>query len=248
MIRAGFLFLMAGLMAPVALAQGACPAGQGEAACMLDAAWTAAQDLPDKKRERLKQLFVPLALKLTDPKARAVWDARLGEIGVDVEGVDYVRQTAETAVREYGWEGFLQRAQAGLAPLHMGRPEIMGAAIALAPDAKQRARLVQMMFELAGTPSRSAKASMQDFERGDFGHVLAERMMRDCKLAEFDRAVALTAVPDALIYQLWRSRITGGAGGLADEIRTGEGRDDTSHVRQALEGYGAVMGLGYCPK
>ena len=248
MIRAGFLFLMAGLLAPATLAQGACPAGQGEAACMLDAAWTAAQDLPDKKLDRVKPLFVPLALKLADPKARAVWDARLGETGVDVEGADYVRQTAETAVREYGWEGFLERARAGLAPLHMGRPEIMGAAIALAPDAKQRARLVQMMFDLAGAPAKSAKASMQDFERGDFGHVLAERMMRDCKLADFDRAAQLTAVPDALIYQLWRARITGGAGALAADIRAGDGTDDTSHVRQALEGYAPVMSLGYCPK
>jgi hypothetical protein len=248
MIRAGFLFLMAGLMAPAALAQTACPAGQAEAACMLDAAWTAAEDLPAKKLERVKPLFVPLALKLTDPKARAVWDIRLGDTGADVEGTDYVRQTAETAVREYGWEGFLQRAQAGLAPLHMGRPEIMGAAIALAPDTKQRARLVQMMFDLAGQPPKSAKLSMEDFERGDFGHVLAERMMRDCRLAEFDQAVALTAVPDALRYKLWRTRITGGAGALAGEIRLGDGSDDTSHVRQALEGYGALMSLGYCPK
>ena len=247
-MRAGFLFLIAGLMVPAALAQTACPAGQGEAACMLDAAWTAAQDLPEKKLDRVKPLFVPLALKLADPKAQAVWDARLGDTGVDVEGADYVRQTAETAVREYGWEGFLERARAGLAPLHMGRPEIMGAAIALAPDAKQRDRLVQMMFDLAGAPPKSAKASMQDFERGDFGHVLAERMMRDCKLADFDRAVGLTAVPDALIYQLWRARITDGAGALASDIRAGDGTDDTSHVRQALEGYGAVMSLGYCPK
>ncbi len=247
MIRAGFLFLMAVLMTPAAHAQRACPAGQGEAACMLDAAWTAAGALPEKKRERLKPLFVPLALKLADPRARAVWDARLGETDADVEGGDYVRRTAEAAVREYGWEGFLQRAQGRLAPLHMGRPEIMGAAMALAPDAQQRARLVAIMFDLAGAPPKSAKSSMEDFERGDFGHVLAEQMMRDCRLADFDRAVGLTAVPDALIYQLWRARITGNAGTLAVDIRSGDGTEDTSHVRQALEGYGAVLGLGYCP-
>jgi hypothetical protein len=247
MIRAGFLFLVAGLMAPAVLAQGACPAGQGEAACMLEAAWTAAQDLPEKKLDRVKPLFAPLTLKLTDPKAKAVWDARLGGTGAEVESADYVRGAAETAIREYGWEGFLERARAGLAPLHMGRPEIMGAAIALAPDAKQRARLVQIMFDLAGAPAKSAKVSFQDFERGDFGHVLSEQMMRDCMLADFDRAVGLTAVPDALIYQLWRARITGGAGALASDIRAGDGSGDTSHVRQALEGYTPVMSLGYCP-
>lgn len=247
MIRAGILFLMAGLMGPAALAQAACPAGPGEASCMLDAAWTAAQDLPAAKQARVKPLFVPLALKLADPEARGVWEARLGDTVAEVEGTDFVRRTAETAIREYGWDGFLQRAQAGLAPLHMGRPEIMGAAIALAPDAAQRARLVQLMFDLAGAPDRSAKVAMQDFERGDFGHVLAERMMRDCRLADFDRAVGLTALPDALVYRLWRARITGGAGSLAPDIRAGDGSKDTSHVRQALEGYGAVMSAGYCP-
>lgn len=217
---------------------------------MLEVAWTAAEALPEKKQARLKPLFAPLALKLTDPKARAVWDARLGETGIDVAGTDYVRQTAETAIREYGWETFLQRARDGLAPLHMGRPEIMGAAIDLAPDTKQRARLIEMMFSLAGTPdSRMISGiSVNAFERADFGHVLAERMMRDCRLAEFDRALALTAAPESLRYALWRARITGGAGVLAPDIRAGDGTDDTSHVRQALEGYGAILSLGYCPK
>jgi hypothetical protein len=251
MIRAAaFAILTAfGPLAGASAQGAACPA-KSEAACTLEAAWTAAEALPEKKQARLKPLFAPLALMLTDPEARAVWDARLGETGIDLAGTDYVRQTAETAIREYGWETFLQRARDGLAPLHMGRPEIMGAAIELAPDTKQRARLIEMMFSLAGTPdSRMISGiSVNAFERADFGHVLAERMMRDCRLAEFDRALALTAAPESLRYALWRARITGGAGALAPDIRAGDGTDDTSHVRQALEGYGAILSLGYCPK
>lgn len=217
---------------------------------MLEAAWAAAEALPETKQERLKPLFAPLALGLKDTKAKAVWEARLGETGIDIEGTDYVRRTAETAIREYGWEGFLQRARDGLAPLHMGRPEIMAAAIELAPDTKQRARIIAMMFDLAGAADRRVISgiSVNAFERADFGHVLADRMMRDCKLADFDRATQLTTAPDALRYRLWRARITGGAGTLADDIRVGDGSDDTSHVRQALEGYSAILNLGYCPQ
>ncbi|WP_396272695.1 hypothetical protein [Hyphomonas sp.] len=247
---AAFAILMAFGPLAGAWAQGAaCPA-KDEAACMLEAAWTAAEALPEQKQARLKPLFGPLALQLTDPKVRAVWNARLGETGIDAAGTDYVRQTAETAIREYGWEMFLQRARDGLAPLHTGRPEIMGAAIELAPDTKQRARLIEMMFSLAGTADirKISGISVNAFERADFGHVLAERMMRDCRLAEFDRAVALTAAPASLRYALWRARIRGGAGALAPDIRAGDGSDDTSHVRQALEGYGAILSLGYCPK
>jgi hypothetical protein len=163
---------------------------------------------------------------------------------------DYARRTAETAIREIGWEGFMRRARDGAPPLHMGRPEIMAAAIEFAPDSKQRARLIEMMFSLAGAPDANARGTINadDFERADFGHVLAERMMRDCKLADFDRAAALTSAPDALRYRLWRARITGGAGQLAQDIRAGDGSEDSSHVRQALEGYGAILSLGYCPK
>ena len=216
---------------------------------MLEAIWSAAEALPEKKQDRVKPLFAPLALKLTDPKAKAVWELRLGDVAVDVEGTDYVRLTAATAVREYGWEMFLQRARDGLAPLHMGRPEIMGAGIEFAPDAKERERIIELMFSLAGAAeSRTISGiSVNAFERADFGHVLAERMMRGCDLKAFDRAVALTAAPKSLRYALWRARITGGAGALADDIRAGDG-EDTSHVRQALEGYGAVLSLGYCPK
>lgn len=256
MKRAGILIFAAGLWAAspalaesAALSGAACPAAS-EAECMLEAAWIAAQDLPQEKRARVRPLFVPLALKLTGATAKARWDARLGDTEVEMPYEDYVRRTAESVVRESGWEGFVRLARDGAAPLHMGRPEIMAAAIEFAPDRQQRARLIEMMFFLAGTPDTAARGTItaDDFERADFGHVLAERMMRDCNLAEFNRAVALTSAPDALRYRLWRAQITGGAGKLAGDIRAGDGTDDTSHVRQALEGYGAILSLGYCPK
>lgn len=254
MKRVGILLFVAGLLAAPALAKpanlpvaGACAAAD-EAACLLDAAWTAALLLPPQKLERVKPLFAPLALKLPDSIARSRWNARLGDTAIDVESTDYVRLTAETVVRENGWERFIQLARDGAAPLHMGRPEIMGAAIDLAPDSKQRARLIELMFSLAGTPDtrKISGISLDAFERADFGHVLADRMMRDCKLAEFDRAAALTTAPESLRYQLWRARITGGAGALARAIREGDGTEDTSHVRQVLEGLSPVMTLGYC--
>jgi len=256
MKRAAILLLMTAMsLGAPALAKPAQPLATaclpaGEAACLLDAAWTSALLLPPEKLERVKPLFAPLALQLKDKAARASWDRRLGDVPVDMAEEDYVRRTAETAVREYGWEGFLQRAREGAAPLQMGRPEIMAAAAEFAPDSKQRARLIELMFALAGTPDgrQVSGISLDAFERADFGHVLAERMMRDCKLAGFDRAVALTAAPDALRYKLWRARITGNAGALAQDIRAGDAAGDTSHVRQALEGIAPLLSLGYCTK
>lgn len=249
-MRAGLLFFLTGLLAALpALAQ-PCPPGKDEAACMLEAAWQASETLPEMKQDRLRAAFVQPVSFLTGSDTRAVWKDRLRNVAMEPASGDFARTQAEAAIAAYGWQGFLQRARDGAAPLHMGRPEIMAAAVSLAPDAGERKKLISLMAQLAGA-SDSRKVSgipLDSFERADFGHVLAERAMRDCDLAAFDRAASLTTAPDALRYRLWRARITGGAGSLADAVREGDGSTDTRHVRQALEGYGAILALGYCAR
>lgn len=249
-MRAGLLFFLAGLLAALPAAAQPCPAGKGEAACMLEAAWQAAQALPEGKRDNLRAAFVQPVNHLAGSENRAVWADRLRNVKLEPASGDYARAQAEEAIAAHGWQGFLQRARDGAAPLHMGRPEIMAAAVPLAPDASERKKLIDLMVQLAGaSDSRSVSGiPLDSFERADFGHVLAERAMRDCDLAAFDRAAGLTTAPDALRYRLWRARITGGAGSLADTIRSGDGSNDTRHVRQALEGYGAILSLGYCAR
>lgn len=250
MMRAAALFLLSFLAAAMPALAGPCPAGRGEAACMLDAAWSAASALPADKRDRLRPAFIQPVSYLSGSEVRTPWKERLRNVRIDPAYDDYARGQAEAAIAEFGWQGFLQRARDGAAPLHIGRPEIMAAAVGLAPDAAARRKLVDLMYSLAGaSDSRTVSGIPLDaFERADFGHVLAERAMRDCDLAGFDRAAALTTAPDALRYRLWRARITGGAGSLADTIRAGDGSDDTRQVRQALEGYTAGRTLGYCPR
>ena len=102
------------------------------------------------------------------------------------------------------------------------------------------------MFDLAGPP-QAASGLDRSFEQADFGYALAELSMEACDLATFDRAVALTADPDSLRYALWRRRIAGEAGALANRIRNDADPGDTHHVRTALDGYGPILQLGYCP-
>lgn len=249
-MRVGLLFFLAGFLAALPAQAQPCPAGKGEAGCMLEAAWQAAEALPEAKRDKLRAAFVHPVSHLAGGDNRKIWKDRLRNVPVEPAGSDYARAQAEAAIAAFGWQGFLQRARDGAAPLHMGRPEIMAAAVDLAPNAGERKKLIDLMVQLAGA-SDSRKVSgipLDSFERADFGHVLAERAMRDCDLAAFDRAAALTTAPDGLRYRLWRARITGGAGSLADEIRAGDGSKDTRHVRQALEGYGAILALGYCAR
>ena len=224
-------------------------AGPAEANCMLEAAWAAAGLLPAEKQTRLKPAFAEATRNLKDEMLVSKWQMRLGQMPARSPAPDFAQQQAEEAIAAYGWEGFFQRARLGQAPLNMGRPEIMAAAIDLAPSAMERLRLIDMMFSFAGVPKpgTTGQFSQDDFERASFSHVLAEQMMEDCKLDEFDRARGRTAAPDSIRYELWRARIAGGAGRLAGKIRQGDGSDDTTFVRHVLEGYGPILARGYCP-
>lgn len=224
-----------------------CRPGESEAGCVLRAIHDAMSALPADKQERLKPVFMDTVALSGDAALLAEWQERLGGVAAPrPDYPDYARGQAEAVLQEAGWDGFLQRARAGLPPFNIGRPELMAAAARLAPDPATRDKVVAVMFDLAGPPDRSARP-MENFERGDFGHLLTELAMEDCSLSAFDRALPLTLDPDGLRYAFWRARITGGAGGLAARVRSESTGSDTRHVREALEGYGAILELGYCP-
>lgn len=212
----------------------------------------AATRLPADKQLRLRPVFAELVAVADDPALAARWQSRIGQTQARRPSPDYALETALQVIGRHGWEGFLQRAQTGAEPLNIGRPEIMGAALELAPDAEARRDLTELMFSLAGSPTARSSSlggfNPDMFERSDFGHVLAERMMRACDLENFTRARRLTSVPDSIRYDFWQARITGNAGALAARVRMGDGSSDTSFIRQALEGYGAILRYGYCAR
>ncbi|KCZ84288.1 putative lipoprotein [Hyphomonas adhaerens MHS-3] len=247
MMRVFFLSLSLLTAGPAAVADPGCVPGQDEKKCMIQAIWEAAAGFPADKRDRLKPIFLNTVALSGDAALLADWEGRLGgEAAPEPEYPDYVRERAEAELREADWNHFLQQAQAGLPPFNIGRPELMAAGARLAPDVATRQRVIEAMFALAGPPQPGARP-LENFERGDFGHVLSELAMENCNLAAFDRAVQLTVEPDGLRYAFWRARITGGAAALAARVRTESDRQDTRHVREALEGYGAILQRGYCP-
>ena len=246
-MRVFFLSLSLLTAGPAAVADPGCAPGQDEKRCMIQAIWEAAAGFPADKRDRLKPIFLNTVALSGDAALLADWEGRLGgEAAPEPEYPDYVRERAEAELREADWNHFLQQAQAGLPPFNIGRPELMAAGARLAPDVATRQRVIEAMFALAGPPQPGARP-LENFERGDFGHVLSELAMENCNLAAFDRAVQLTVEPDGLRYAFWRARITGSAAALAARVRTESDRQDTRHVREALEGYGAILQRGYCP-
>ncbi|MFH1518440.1 MAG: hypothetical protein ABIH17_11245 [Pseudomonadota bacterium] len=246
MLKAIPLLFASLCLMPLAQAAPMACSGSGEARCMFEAIWDAAGVLPSEKQARLKPAFLETVSRADDAALLRSWETRLGVTTRHrTPPIDYARDQAHAVVAEAGWSGFEQRARAGTAPFNIGRPEIMAAGVRLAADEATRRRLTAAMFDLAQTKTTRGGLG-DDFEKGDFGHALAELSMQHCDLAGFDRAVALTPAPDSLRYALWRARITGNAGQLASRIRSEADADDTRHVRNALEGYGPIVSLGYC--
>ncbi len=217
-----------------------------EAVCVLDAAWGAALILPEKKRARLKPVFVMLAGQAGGPELMQHWADKLSEAPVAAPQEadsypDFGWKNASKVIGSYGVDGLIRFAREKRAPLHYGRGDaLLAAGKRMVPDNPEAAkRLNEALFELAGSAS--------DFEQPDLANAAAELAMYRCDLANFDRAAALTRAPDNLRYAFWRTRMSGDAGALAGRVRAEADDVDTRHVRQVLDGYRAIVELGYCP-
>ena len=218
-----------------------------EISAVLDAIWQAAEVLPSKKSTRLKPNMMRLVAQSGDSALIQQWSQKLNSPmpTPQPDYVEYAANDARAAIDTYGWDGFAQRARTRQAPFNIGRPEKMAAGVRLANTPQEARTLMILMFDLA-KPNVSRGGGGDTFEQSDFGHALGELSMQRCDLGMFDRAIALTAFPDSLRYAIWRARITGRDAALLQRITDDADGEDTSHVRQAIEGYSAVLARGYC--
>lgn len=220
---------------------------EGEAACILQAAWGAALVLPEDKKQRLKPAFVELAGQAGGADLRQVWVRKLSVDpsqlrNLSAEYGDFGWNIAEGVIEAHGVDGLIRHARDKKAPLNYGRSDALLSAGKRLFTSQEMAgeKLNQALFDLAGSAS--------DFERPELLNAAAELAMYRCDLDRFDLAMTLRKGPGNMRYDLWRARMVGGASTLTDRIRSEADSDDTRHVRQVLEGYRAIAELGYCPK
>ncbi len=225
---------------------GAC-GPKGEMDCLIRSIIAARDRLPGAKHGGVTRTLSEAVAMARDANLRDRWDKALGPFSEDAPGASslYAEDAVLDLVERAGWDGLIARAREAKAPFNMGRPEAMATALAHADTPATRARVIDAMFELART--KQTRGGMgDDFEKGDFGHVLAEAAMKACDLKTFDRAVALTPAPDNLRYALWRARVTGGAGRLAPRIEKETSTEDSTAVLQAIDGLAPLLAHGYC--
>ncbi|MDJ0920286.1 MAG: hypothetical protein QNI84_04105 [Henriciella sp.] len=216
-----------------------------EAACVLDAVWAAALVLPEEKKDRIASLMVETA-GLASADLAQNWADRLGTAAVEPTRrsaePDFGWRHARNVLQQEGLEGLLTAARAKRAPLNFGRAEILLAAgqhFVSTEPAKAR-RVNEALASLA----RSASG----FEQPSLAHAALELAMYRCDQAMFQQVLSLTDNPDSLRYAFWSARLSGGVGRLLDRVRSEADDEDTRHVRQALDGYRAILEHGYCPQ
>lgn len=234
--------LAALLIAPLSSAAQFDQCDQSEAACILDAAWGAALVLPDEKRARLSTAFLEVASLSSEPDILTRWEDRFERSADSLPTYpDYGWETAEPILASYGVEGLIDRAQKRAAPLSFGRADALLAAGKhyQASDPAKAARLNQVLLDMIGPASK--------FERPLLAHAAAELAMTRCDSDLLERAVARTDAPRNLRYAFWRARIQGDSLGLLGRIRAIDSIEDTRDIRRILDGYRAILELGYCP-
>lgn len=234
-----FLFSLIGLNVSAHAQTDACDTS--ETACVLNAAWSAALILPDEKRMRLSSAFLEIASLSGDANLLSQWEERFGgPVASEAPYPDYGWQQAEPILRQSGVDGLIERARNRQAPLSFGRTDaLLSAGKRLHADQPEAAsKLNEVLLDL----SRSASS----FERPNLAHAAAELAMARCDASLFAKAVALTDAPRNLRYAFWQARLDGSALDLLDRVRSIDNDADTREVRRVLDGYRAILNLGYC--
>lgn len=214
---------------------------KSEAACILDAAWSGALNLPEDKLDRLTPAFLELARDSGEADLIRHWENRLdARAPVPRSYPDFGWQKAEPLLREGGPARLIQVAKDRDEPLNFGRADaLLSAGKRLRDeDPTGAAALNQALLEL----TRAASA----FEKPNLAHAAAELAMARCDQQLFERALLHTDAPGNLRYAIWRARIDGNVLSLLDRIRAIDSDQDTREVRRVLEGYRAIQEFGYC--
>lgn len=223
-----------------ASAQGA-DCDKSEAACVLDAAWSAALVLPEDKLDRLTPVFLETASASGEADLIARWETRLGGAARPMQTYeDFGWQRAEPLLRDGGVERLIQVARDRVEPLNYGRADaLLSAGKRLRNEDAAAARaLNDALLDL----TRAASS----FEKPNLAHATAELAMARCDRERFERALLYTDAPGNLRYAIWRARIDGNVRTLLDRIRAIDTDQDTREVRRVLEGYRAIQEFGYC--
>lgn len=214
---------------------------QPEAACVLDAAWSAALLLPEEKRQRLAGAFLEIAVLSGDESVIGKWENRFDQSASDVPVyADYGWQIAGPILANGGVESLLTLAEKRADPLNFGRADVL-------LSAGKRLHLTDWAAaQKINTAMLTMLAKASKFEKPNLAHAAAELAMARCDADVLEQALRSTDAPRNLRYAFWKARIGGDAKALLNEVRSIKTEDDTRDIRRVLDGYRAILELGYC--
>ncbi|MEO1659940.1 MAG: hypothetical protein AAFR51_03045 [Pseudomonadota bacterium] len=240
MLRSFLLSLTLSITALSAVAQ-ADTCAKSEAACVLDAAWSAALVLPQEKQERLYDAFLEIAVMTGETEVVEKWETRFGLSARPVQPYqDYGWQKAQPILQRAGVDGLIEEISRADSDLAIGRADaLLAAGRYFAPsDANAARRLFDALFGLIKPASK--------FERPSLAHAAAELAMVRCDAEALEKSLSYTDAPRNIRYAFWRARINGDGLSLLTRIRNIDNDQDTRDVRRVLDGYRAIIEFGYC--
>lgn len=214
---------------------------KSEAACLLDAAWSATLNLPLEKQTRLMPAFLEIASLSGEPSVLSFWENRFDQkLAASRNYPDYGWEKAEPIIQQRGIDVLIEIASQRRDPLSFGRGDVLLSAGKhyVSTDPIIATRLNDVLLDL------STQASA--FERPSLAHAAAELAMVRCDADRLSRAISRTDAPSSLRYAFWRARLSGGVRDLFDKVRAVNNDEDTRYVRRVLDGYRAILEFGYC--
>jgi len=193
-----------------------------EKAEMVEALYRAAIALPQDKREKAERVI-----------------ARFDD-GLLASEPDYGWSKAEPLLIDGGVDALIRAARQSGGPLRYARTDaLLSAGVRLhETDPNGAARINTALLELAG--------KADTFELMIYAHAAAELATIRCDEVALKTAIQKSGLKDSLRYAFWRARFDGDASNLIADVWEQASSEDTSHIRQAIDGYRLIDQYGYC--
>lgn len=236
-----FFIFMAFVFAPMTAHSQSDDCGKTEVACVLDAAWSATLLLPIEKQRSLAPAFLEIAQLSGQRDLLESWETRFEKTAPNERPYsDYGWEKAKPIIQARGVDGLIEAAKSRDSHLSVGRADALLSAgkRLVETDAPNALKINQALLALSQSASK--------FERPVLAHAAAELAMTRCDREMLSEAISRSDAPRSLRYAFWEARVSGPQTGLLMRVRSIENEDDTRDVRRVLDGYRAILELGYC--
>lgn len=193
-----------------------------------------------EKSSFLRALETSASILPEDKRDKAFAEIERVRTAEKLSDFSYGRERADPFLKTGGVDALIREAQRPRGTLRYAKVDALLAAgvDARSHDPEGARRINRVLLDMAG--------KSDPFEQMLYTDAAAELAALRCDDHMLGQALSLVKKPDSPRYRLWQARMSGETANIISDIRIASNYDDTTFIRQAIDGYRLIHDFGYC--